>query len=843
MHGVSGFCIPFQYEIMVMKFVSAFAALFLFLAGSGQQAGLSVDSALANFRNLYPQEKVFLQTDKEAYVSGETVWMKAWCAVDEAPSYLSRVLYVDLVNKDGRVVLKKMYLLDSVSSAGADFDLPASMPSGTYSLNAYTLWMLNFPDYVFKKNVVIYGEDYSSKAPFKKASDPSILLQFFPEGGDAISGVVNRIAFKATGTDGLPCAVSGRIVDKAGKKVVDFSAEHDGMGTAEFLFEDGNEYTAEFTPGNDQKVPVKVLLPKAKEEGVGLKVENNSPNRLFVLVNRAAKAKEKFSVVRVVATLNYQTILSRVLDLDKGEAACTINKKNLPAGLLHITLFDRNDLPLAERLAFVENYDLKNPVVAVENRAAKPGQATTVSFRLDSTDRPALSCLLTGYAPGDSTVRLGENIASSFLLTSDFKGYVHNPGFYFKDKTAFTLHCLDLLLMTQGWRRYEWSKILRNEFAGLKYPVESAISFRGTVYKSDSKEKIRGGNVSFIIKGVDSTSILADATVTDKGEFLLPGVGFAKTAVVAYMGTDSKKQNYIVDVKLEPNYIDSLQLSGNTPLVNFETARPGNQSALAKALQSSVEDLKKNAQAKTMATVTIKAKKLSATDSLNNAYAGGPFLMGKAVNPAEFKNYRTVWQMIQAAVPGVNVEGNPFDPTVTFSRFSALGSGSATQNVSESSNGEISQSVVMETGGIAYFLNEVNVSKDVVNTLTVDDIALIKVLKNEAAALGASQGAIAIYTKQDAGIGGAVYDKRYLKRKTEGFAISKQFYQSEQVPSADAGAYNNLYTLYWASKILPSSDGTYRFHFYNASAFTKLRLVVQGMDKRGVLIYKDYIIE
>src|ERR1051325_171299 len=125
--------------------------------------------------------------------------------------------------------------------------------------------------------------------------------------------------------------------------------------------------------------------------------------------------------------------------------------------------------------------------------------------------------------------------------------------------------------------------------------------------------------------------------------------------------------------------------------------------------------------------------------------------------------------MIVAAVPGVAVEGKPFDPTVCFYRFSGLGSGSSSQDLSQSSNDELSQSVVMETGGIAYFLNEVNVTKDVVNSLSVDDIALIKVLKNEAAALGASQGAIAIYTRQDAGMGGSIYDKRYTKQKVEGY--------------------------------------------------------------------------
>ncbi|MBK7289325.1 MAG: hypothetical protein IPI78_03210 [Chitinophagaceae bacterium] len=79
------------------------------------------------------------------------------------------------------------------------------------------------------------------------------------------------------------------------------------------------------------------------------------------------------------------------------------------------------------------------------------------------------------------------------------------------------------------------------------------------MHKSDRNEIVKDGKVSFIIRGADSTSILAEATVTDKGEFLLSDINYKKDAEVAYMGTNNKKENFIVDVKLFPNYIDSLK--------------------------------------------------------------------------------------------------------------------------------------------------------------------------------------------------------------------------------------------------------------------------------------------
>jgi hypothetical protein len=806
-----------------------------------QKARLSFDTAVVVFKNQYPQEKVFLQTDKDYYFAGETIWMKAWCALEEAPSFLSRIVYVDLVDKQGKVVLKKMYLLDSLSSTGADFDLPKSVPTGTYAINAYTMWMLNFPEFLFKKNVLVYGEDHVAKVEARKAIKSGTSIQFFPEGGHIISGVANRVAFKATDIKGFPVTVNGEIKDAEGKKVADIVTEHDGMGSVEFLFEEGKEYTA-LVQGN--KGSVTARLPKAKDEGIAIKVENSSPNRLFVLLSRAEKGKEKYGKIKAVATINYSVVFSKELDLDNGESAFPISKKNLPAGILHITLFDNNNFPLSERIAFIENYKFINPTVTIEQKDLKAKARNQLSFQLHNIESPSLSCLVTSYTEGDSLSRFSENIASVFLVTSDLKGYIHNSGYYFKDKSSTTLRSLDLLLMTQGWRRFDWNKIQRNQFAAITYPVETAISFRGSVYKSDSKEKVSDGNVSFIIKGVDSTSILAEAAVTDKGEFLLKDINYIKNAMVSYMGTNNKKASYIVDVKLVPNYIDSLSLSVHRPFIDLDTIN-GNStaSALLNYLSKNKSELDKSVKSKMMDAVIVKAKKMSSVDSLNVTYAGGPFLMGKGINPAEFNNYRTIWQMIQAAVPGITVEGSPFDPVVSMNRFSALGGQTTTSNITESSNGELSQSVLMESGGIAYFLNEVNVTKDVINTLTVEDIALIKVLKNEAAVLGATQGAIAIYTKQGAVAGGAVYDKRYTSQKLTGYAVSKEFYQPEYTYDPSFQEPDNRFTLYWSSNIVPAKDGKYRFQFYNNSFGSKARLMIQGMDKNGQLIYTEKIIE
>jgi len=800
------------------------------------QSGLSPDSALAALRNNYPQEKVFLQTDKSYYFPGETIWMKAWCTLDGAPTYLSRILYVDLVNSQGEVISKKMYKLDALGSTPADLEILPAVKSGNYTINAYTLWMLNFPQFVYHRNIYIYNP-----AGYQKSVSPApgINLQFFPEGGELIAGAKSRVAFMATDKNGWPVSVQGMVADNTGKEQARFSTQHDGMGVLEMEVEAGKTYTATIDNQREQ-----YKLPAVKEEGIGLRVENSNPNRAFVLLSRAEKNKEKYNQLKVVAQMYHQLVFKAELNFDEGQMAAPISKKNLPPGIMQITVFDARNNPLAERLVFVENYKLIAPAINTDTLNTKPRGKNQFSFLVNELNAATLSCLVTSDISG-STDNMEDNIASSFLLTTDLPGVINNPGYYFRNKEPQTLQHLDLLLMTRGWRRFEWKRILQNDYLTLTYPVESAISFSGKVTKSDRREPVKEGKVSFIIKGADSTSLLAEATLTDKGEFLLNNVNYMKSAAVAYMGTNSKKEAFVVDVKLNPSYIDSLHQSLYKPAIDLDTIDlASRKNALATYIDRHLmlTDTSAFKNAKILQGVVVTGKKVSKEDSLNREYAGGPFLMGKAIDPSGIKYARSIWQVIQQTVPGVTVEGNPFDPKVSFNRFGGLGNEDFSVNAGTSSDGSISNDIVMQTNGIAYYLNEVNVSKDIINTVSVEDVALIKVLKNEGAALGAAQGVIALYTKKGVAVSKQPFEKSYTVVKREGYAVVQQFYTSDYTLNPDVREADNRHTLYWNGRINPSKDGKYRFRFFNNDSGKQFRITIQGIDKDGQLIYGEQVI-
>ncbi len=500
---------------------------------------LSPDSALQKFRNLYPQEKVFAQTDKETYLSGETIWMKIWCTLDGVPTFLSNILYVDLVNAQGKVVAKKMYKLDSLSSTQADMDLPADILSGTYSINAYSLWMLNFPSFIFRKSIFIYGTDYLSKK--NTVTKPQLNCQFFPEAGTLLEGVNTRVAFLVTDQNGQPVNIKGSLTDQSGKSLKEVQTLHNGMGIFEIESSSANTYKLNIPLANGASMDYP--LPVAEKEGVNMRVENGNPNRLTALVFRAEKNKEAYNKLKLVAQMNGQMVASAELNFDEGLTALPIAKKNLPAGILQITAFREDGLPVAERIAFIANYNILQPDIKapVLSKQARGKNEFTVEF--PGIKQPNIAIAVTD-ASVDTAIKVPDNIVSSVLLSSDIKGYIHEPAYYFKDKSKERLEHLDLLMMTQGWRRFEWKKMISDQSVTLQYPVESSLVIRGLVKKSDRNTVVSDGHVSFIIKTEDSTTIMASAQLTDKGEFMLDGLSFQKKAT-SFTRAPIRKKNLI----------------------------------------------------------------------------------------------------------------------------------------------------------------------------------------------------------------------------------------------------------------------------------------------------------
>src|SRR6516225_8114333 len=189
-----------------------FSLLFVVCLIQGNVLGQSIDSSLNAYNSRFPQEKIHIHFDKDNYLPGETVWLKAYLICDNKPSTQSKNLYFDWTDADGRLLLHSVAPITE-GGASSYFKIPAWVKNGVVHVKAYTQWMLNFDNaFLFNKDIpVLMPVDGNSAEPEKQ----EIQVSFFPEGGDLINGVPSILAFEALDQHGKPAIIRGVLKNTA----------------------------------------------------------------------------------------------------------------------------------------------------------------------------------------------------------------------------------------------------------------------------------------------------------------------------------------------------------------------------------------------------------------------------------------------------------------------------------------------------------------------------------------------------------------------------------------------------------------------------------------------------
>ena len=171
----------------------------LFLYQLDAQTGLDIRSNLLKQSIIFPQEKVYIHTDKAAYVSGETIWYRIYlvdAALHTSDLALSRYVYVDLVNPMGAVLSHSMIRPDEEDCYHNSIVLNSDLPEGYYLLRGYTQFMLNRQEYIFQKKVFVSDPQF-------KASRTDINVSFTKTGNRTGSAKINFLDW-----DGNPIEVT-----------------------------------------------------------------------------------------------------------------------------------------------------------------------------------------------------------------------------------------------------------------------------------------------------------------------------------------------------------------------------------------------------------------------------------------------------------------------------------------------------------------------------------------------------------------------------------------------------------------------------------------------------------
>jgi hypothetical protein len=322
--------------------------------------------------------------------------------------------------------------------------------------------------------------------------------------------------------------------------------------------------------------------------------------------------------------------------------------------------------------------------------------------------------------------------------------------------------------------------------------------------------------------------------VNNKGEFYVNDLNFKSGATVYLQGTKTSNQNANVDIVLDKTYVDTLKYSQNVPSVNLDTLSANGGD---KFLAHVVSETEKN-EGITLAGVTVTTKRVSRIDSLNASYASDLFQTGQSLELTS-DHYLSIWQFLREQVSGLTVEGSLTDPRVFFNRMQGLQPPQAT---TEEEGTDAAGN--MQSDGITYYLNEINVSKDVINTLHPSDIALVKVFKGpEGAALGMNEGGLAIYTKKGTASKLRTGEKGFFIEKRLGYAVNREFYNPDYSLTPSSSSPDNRTTLYWNGNLKADNSGMATIRFFNNDVTKKYKLVIQGIDKKGAFIFKEQVLQ
>lgn len=470
----------------------------------------------------YPQEKVYIHSDKPYYAVGERIWFRAHMvhSAIHIPYTLSRYVYVELVNADNRVeVRKKLYPLGGMYFG--QMDLSPDLSEGWYSLRAYTSLLRNVGEPYFFRRPVYIGNNLREQkkvTPSSRRNPDDYQVTFHPEGGKLLAGLTNRIAVRATTEDGLETDISGRLVDETNREVAIIAPTTDGLGLVSFVPQAGKRYTAlcENKEGKQHTFP----LPAVTSTGFAL-TASQSDTAIHVNLTQTASTQTPDTLMLMVHQRGvpvYHTYLA------PGQQSLTVPKGGLSDGVLQLVLYNRSAEVLSERQLFILGLDKVTVEVTTDKPNYRRRDKVKVSIRLVDHKGKAIPGDFSLSVTDDADVtheQEDETIKSRLLLQSEFNQTISKPGRFLNKDNNQGNQQLDLLMMALPWERYNVSGVLKGTFEeATTYPLERGSAISGRVLRFPSKRPLPGTNVSLFIQRL----MYIDAKVTDQeGRFYFDG--------------------------------------------------------------------------------------------------------------------------------------------------------------------------------------------------------------------------------------------------------------------------------------------------------------------------------
>jgi hypothetical protein len=358
------------------------------------------------------------------------------------------------------------------------------------------------PQYIYKKTFYLpaFTNDFD--------------VTFFPEGGALLAVQHQNIAFKAQGADGFSKEIEGFLLDSQGDTLTSFHSEHKGMGIFTLNPSNGSSYYVMATSSDG--VTKRFDLPAIEQKGITLSISHYKQEiRYEIQKTEATEWPQKLFLIA-----HTRGKLSILQPINPTRTFGKMNDSLFTEGITHFMLIDQQGNVLSERLVFVPDrktpqwqitpdrptYEKREKVSLKISIKDDKGNPVNGSFSVSITNRKSIQ--------PDS---LADNIVSNLLLTSDLKGYVEDPGFYFLRQDARTLRSLDFLMMTHGWRRHKIENVLRTPSLNFTNYIEKGQTISGRIMGFFGAN-VKKGPICVL---APKYNIIATTETDEKGQFIV----------------------------------------------------------------------------------------------------------------------------------------------------------------------------------------------------------------------------------------------------------------------------------------------------------------------------------
>ncbi|WP_316785741.1 TonB-dependent receptor [Pedobacter frigiditerrae] len=663
-----------------------------------------------------------------------------------------------------------------------------------------------------------------------KSFSTDVDVQFFPEGGRLIEGLPCKVAFKAVNSNGIGENVSGVITDNDGAEVLTFESTYLGMGSFSLNPSAGKIYTAKIKLSNGNEKIIK--LPVAESSGYTFLVNNIDTAKTTVRIMLTENLLNK-GELSLIAQHNGEVLATTKISTTKQISTVVLPKAKFPSGIIQLTLFSPENLPVSERIIFVNNSSDKIDV-SLNNLKQTYAKKGNVNFEIvgANNNQPAQGSFSIAVTNSDiiaADPNNESNILTSLLLTSDLKGFVEKPNYYFLTNDSKTAIELDNLLLTQGWRKIDWKEVNNLSLPKTAFPAEKHMSISGLVTTNGNKP-IANGKITLL--STSKGMVMANTVTNELGRFSFDEVSFGDSIKFVLQGSNKEGKK---DVKI---ILDKFPVQTINRNVNTGDIEVNVNTSMMKYLTESSEYfdeqykkgfLNRTNQLKTVNIVQKVTKEERAAPNSSNLNGRGR--ANHIITAEDLKNTFDLAQYLRSGrVPGVTVRTNPeFNniPMLTRPR-------TPPKNPDDPEDPEQPYMAISMDGLVIQKL-----SADLINT---DDIESIEVITDISLSTiygtDAYYGILIITTKQGKGRKMSEINAPGITIFTpKGFDSVRQFYSPKYDTSTDKNP-DLRTTIYWNPNVVTDANGKANINYYNTDRAGNYRIVIEGIDVEGNLARK-----